>query len=49
MITVVFFQEDKLTFQMYVYTQFNPRKHELFLQLYRMKWVPGDPKKENLN
>ena len=27
----------------------NPHMHEIFLQLYCMKWVHGDPQKEMLN
>ena len=27
----------------------NPHVHKIFLQLYCMKWVPGDPQKEILN
>ena len=26
----------------------NPHMHEIFLQLYYMKWVPKDPQKEML-
>ena len=28
---------------------FNPHMHEIFLQRYCMKWVPGDPLKEMIN
>ena len=27
----------------------NPHMHEIFLQRYCMKWVPGDPLKEMIN
>ena len=27
----------------------NPHMHEIFLQLFCMKWVPGNPQKEMLN
>ena len=30
-------------------TFFNPHMHEIFLQRYCMKWVPGDPLKEMIN
>ena len=29
--------------------KFNPHMHEIFLQRYCMKWVPGDPLKEMIN
>ena len=29
--------------------KFNPHMHEISLQLYCMKWVPGDSQKEILN
>ena len=28
---------------------FKPHMHEIFLQRYYMKWVPGDPLKEMIN
>ena len=28
---------------------FNPHMHEIFLQRYCMKWVPGDPLTEMIN
>ena len=31
------------------FLQFNPHMHEMFLQCYCMKWVPGDPLKEMIN
>ena len=31
------------------YVAFNPHMHEIFLQRYCMKWVPGDPLKEMIN
>ena len=27
----------------------NPHMHEIFLQRYCLKWVPGDPLKEMIN
>ena len=30
-------------------TYLNPHMHEIFLQRYCMKWVPGDPLKEMIN
>ena len=29
--------------------QIKPHMHEIFLQRYCMKWVPGDPLKEMIN
>ena len=34
--------------QMKIY-YFNPHMHEIFLQRYCMKWVPGDTLKEMIN
>ena len=33
----------------YYLQDFNPHMHEVFLQRYCMKWVPGDPLKEMIN
>ena len=35
--------------QMKALTILNPHMHEIFLQRYCMKWVPGDPLKEMIN
>ena len=36
-------------FCIFLYNCFNPHMHEIFLQYYCMKWVPGDPLKEMIN
>ena len=40
---------DRIYMLLDVYAPLNPHMHEIFLQRYCMKWVPGDPLKEMIN
>ena len=42
-------QQEKFTKIKKPHVSLNPHMHEIFLQRYCMKWVPGDPLKEMIN
>ena len=36
-------------FKLFLSNFINPHMHKIFLQVYCMKWISGDPRKEMLN